>query len=274
MFFYVAGAQDQRFYLLTRPDNVMFSAGNFFRKDHFKNGSRVRHIAKKRVFLDSGGWQFFNRFRNYPFSVEQYVDFTNSFQPDFFATMDIPCEPDVTKKNKRTIKGNIDETIENTIKILDLKPESTLVPVIQGWNVEDYLYCIDEMKKQGLMKPYVAVGTLCRRGNVSKILEILRVIRKNIPFYVRLHGFGVKISSLKKPEIYNLLYSCDSAAWVSRVAHGEIILFTGKRLLYLKYKRLNLDGLERLSISVHNYLLYVEYLIKKYNGQEILEVKD
>ena len=169
-------------------------------------------------------------------------------------------------------KECIDKTIENTTKLIDEDTgPSILVPVIQGWETADYLYCIDQMVSQGLIKDYMGIGTLCRRVKVSDLFGIIRSIKRELPQRCKLHGFGVKVNFLKHQETYRLLVSCDSAAWVNQVAHGEICIFTGKKLIYIPYKNLGIDGIERLSISVEGYVSYVEYLISKHLNQKFLE---
>ena len=259
----MAGADDARFYMIRRKNlNLMFTAGHHWGKKGFRKFNAP--IEHNRLFLDSGAFQLFGKFKKYPFTPKQYVDFVDELKPDYFASMDYPCEQFMRQKIGFTIEKCIDETVKNTLSLADLDTESKLVPVLQGWKESDYLISIDKLREQGLIKDYIAIGTLCRRGKTKEILQILRTIRKNIPSRCRLHGFGVKISLLKDAETYSLLHSCDSAAWVSRVRAGELCIFTGKKMIAVPYRNLNLSGWERLSISVEGYVSYVEYLIAEH----------
>jgi len=229
-------------------------------------------IEHSSLFLDSGAFQLFGKYNSYPFTTNDYSHFVRNLQPDFFASLDYPCEPFMREKiGGLSPKDCIDKTIENTINLVDEDMESSiLVPVIQGWEIADYLYCVDQMESQGLIKDYMGIGTLCRRAKVSDLLRIIRNIKRELPQRCKLHGFGVKVNLLKYQETYRLLVSCDSAAWVSQVAHGEICIFTGKRLIHIPYRDLGIDGIERLSISVEGYVSYVEYLISKHSNQKLL----
>jgi len=244
----------------------MFTAGHFWSNKGFRNFTPP--IEHNNLFCDSGAFQLFGRYSDFPFTPEQYLEFINSLSPDFFATMDYPCEPFIREKIHSSVKDCIDKTIENTAKIIDIPSCSSFVPVLQGWNEDDYVQCIEDFKSRGLLTDYMAVGTLCRRGDNKKILSILRTIKRNLPQGCKLHGFGVKISLLKIAETYNLLESCDSAAWVSRVRAGELTLFTGKKLVSIPYSGLPLSGFERLSISVNGYVGYVEYLINQHTEKK------
>jgi len=264
MKFFVAGADDIRFYLVRRNDlNLMFTAGH-----HFKGKARKFHldipIPHERLFIDSGGFQFFSRFKDYPFTVSEYVHWVHEVNPDMFATLDYPCEPELIKKNKSTVRGNIDKTVERAGEIFEhsIDPSIQVVPVIQGWEKRDYLECIDKYQTYGLISDYMAIGTLCRRGDTRTILSIARSIRKELPSYVKLHGFGVKVGLLQERELYSIFESIDSASWVSEVRAGNICIFTGKKLLRVPYHGLPISSHERLSISLDGYVKYVEYLIQ------------
>lgn len=278
MKFYIAGADDARFYLIRRKDlNLMFTAGHHWRKKGFKKvNSPIEHNS---LFLDSGAFQVFtgkSDHKRFPWKNEEYLDFVKKVDPNYYATLDYPCEPFMVERIGSDIKTNIDMTVKNTVDLYDLiddgymqESEAELIPVVQGWDVNDYVYCVDLMKEQGLIKDYMAIGTLCRRGITKDILNILKRLKRELP-KTKFHGFGVKISMLKIPETYQYLISCDSAAWVSMVAFGEIPIYTGKKLIKIKYRDLNINSFERLSISVNSYVSYVEHLINKYQNQKPL----
>jgi hypothetical protein len=60
---------------------------------------------------------------------------------------------------------------------------------------------------------YVGVGSVCKRnGDPAAIEAVLSAIKAERPD-LRLHGFGVKTTSLKVSQIRDMLYSADSMAW-------------------------------------------------------------
>ena len=87
------------------------------------------------------------------------------------------------------------------------------MPVIQGFEPEEYAKHV--AMYGDMLKPnmWVGVGSVCKRqGKPEKILAVLRAIKAVRPD-LRLHGFGVKLTALKVPEIVGLLHTADSMAW-------------------------------------------------------------
>lgn len=169
------------------------------------------------LFIDSGGFYSSMVTGGYTKTNEEYLQFIEKIMPEYFALRDYPCEPQLLKKHNLTVKQNIQRTVDNHIALLDLLPKycinSEPIPVIQGWQKEDYLNCIDAFEDQGLMSDYMAIGSVCRRTATSNIREIVMSVRDNIPSWIKLHGFGLKLTALKDLAIWKALYSVDSGAW-------------------------------------------------------------
>lgn len=171
----------------------------------------------KSLFIDSGGFYSSMLSGGYTKTDDVYLQYIEKVMPECFALRDFPCEPQLLKRHGLTVKQNIRRTVDNHIALLDLLPNycvnSEPIPVIQGWKKEDYLDCIDAFKEQGLISNYMAIGSVCRRTAVNNIREIIISVRDNIPAWIRLHGFGVKLTALKDLAVWNALYSVDSGAW-------------------------------------------------------------
>jgi len=246
--------------------NIMANAGHLWRKENFSFPKHLDNADK--TFIDSGGYQFMKKFTEYPFNPKEYVDFINEVNPDYFAAMDYPCEPKILERRKKTSEQQIEDTIEKTIDLLDLESHSKLLPVIQGWSIEDYIYCIDRMREQDLLSDYMAIGSLCIRD--ESIYPIIKAITDNIPSDIKLHGFGVKISNLKNKFVFDNLYSSDSMAWLFPHMFGRVTVFTGSRLAELDTRN-KLTDAERGRISLRGYIEYVNYLIKIQASQSTLK---
>lgn len=98
-----------------------------------------------------------------------------------------------------------------------------IIPIIQGYSIEDYHYCINLYELYGvdLRKfPVVGVGSICRRQASSEAAEIIESIYKK---GINIHGFGLKKGALD--EILHMLVSADSMAWS---VHGRYALTTAK----------------------------------------------
>ena len=66
-----------------------------------------------------------------------------------------------------------------------------------------------------LLKPgmWVGVGSVCKRnGSASSVLSILTAIKQKRPD-LKLHGFGLKYTSVKNRTVRAMIYSPDSMAW-------------------------------------------------------------
>lgn len=211
---FFVGTSPKDAYMLPDGTHMMVNASQFWRGDKWLV-SRPSNAGL--LFLDSGGFVFFNRFGEYPFTPAAYLNLVEKLRPDFFASMDYPCEPSITGKlGKMPIRERIQRTVENTAVLCDmacmLSGKSTIVPVIQGWGVDDYLYCLELHQQAGTLRPYMAVGSMCTRSNSSEICEVFTAVyQAAIQLGVnRLHAFGLKQSAKLHP-IYKMIYSRDSA---------------------------------------------------------------
>ena len=105
------------------------------------------------------------------------------------------------------------EAVENAIKLMDLADDINWVMVVQGYTADEYLYCVDKIKDQGLITPLMAIGSLCTRKKIAQARKIILTVRENLPSTVDLHGFGVDFRFLRDLAIFKALYSTDTAAW-------------------------------------------------------------
>ncbi len=203
-----AGSQIKTARILKYP-NILI---NFMTKTN-----RLPKYPYQNLFIDSGGFYSSMVSGGYTKTDDEYLQFVEKIMREYFALRDYPCEPQLLKKHNLTVKQNINRTVDNHLSLLDILPKycinSEPVPVIQGWKKEDYLSCIDAFNEQGLMNNYMAIGSVCRRTALDNIREIVISVRDNVPSWVKLHGFGLKLTALKDLAIWKALYSTDSGAW-------------------------------------------------------------
>lgn len=183
--------------------------------------TRVRSVPKNvnKLFIDSGGFSFFFKMKEYPDSYLNYLRFVYRKKADYFANRDYPNEPQVRQKWGVTVRENQLRTIENQVKIMELidtyypKLKPRFVAVLQGWFLDDYLWMLDYMKEHGLLTNLIGLGTMCRRGQEKQIREYILAIRKELPRKYKLHGFGLKFGVLRYKDVWESLYSADSMAY-------------------------------------------------------------
>lgn len=122
------------------------------------------------------------------------------------------CEPFILERTGLTVHEHQMRTIANYV---ELKPLTSVyvMPVLQGYRVEDYLRHIElygELLTYGM---WVGVGSVCKRnGDMGQVERILTAINRERPD-LKLHGFGLKLTALRSSIVNGLLHSADSMAW-------------------------------------------------------------
>jgi len=178
----------------------------------------------KQWIMDSGGFSELHLFGKYTFNVDQYLLGILRFKPTFFCSMDWTCEPSSLKATGKSLLEHLTLSTQSHIVLRESVEKKNLLDrlmgCIQGYHADDYLLHIDMLREHGLLEDYMGIGTLCRRQKTAEIIPILRQIKQNLPSRVKLHGFGIKTTTLRNPAIYGLLNSCDSMSW-SRQAREE-----------------------------------------------------
>lgn len=219
----------------------------------------------KVLFVDSGGFSSSFICNGYNKSDREYLYFVKKTKAKYFALRDYPCEPQILRKYNVTVKDQILRTLDNHIKLLDLLEDYLLkakpVPVLQGWEVEDYLFCIDLFREHGLVGngfDYIAIGSLCRKNTTTQIKKIILTIRKELKDSIKLHCFGTKISVLNDLAVWKAVYSVDSMAWD----------FNARWKRYMeKIKASTFEASKEFAID---YLLKIEKLRNKFEQQQTL----
>lgn len=131
-------------------------------------------------------------------------------------SQDYMCESFVLEITGLTIEDHQRLTIHR-YKLLKreidkLECNTYLMPVLQGFTVNEYLNHLKQYGdtlKQGM---WVGVGSVCKRNSSPAMIEaILLAIKKKRPD-LQLHGFGIKKTALSSGLVNELLYSADSQA--------------------------------------------------------------
>jgi hypothetical protein len=206
----------QMYKFLPAGINVMFSAAGFW--DNDKNEWRRRAKFKKSFglrWLDCGGFTMLNRYGDYPFSVVNYANLVAQLGPDYYATMDYPCEPEISRSLGLT--GNLERikaTVKNAVELAEWESQLSgqMVPVIQGYTLREYKLCLRLYQEAGLIRDYMAVGSMCRRISTRELGQLIPGIYHAAQRYgcTKLHFFGLKLSPALEPY-GEMIYSRDSA---------------------------------------------------------------
>jgi len=127
---------------------------------------------------------------------------------EWAAPQDWMCEPMMLAKTGLTVRQHQERTVANFLELRALAPRLPFIPVLQGWELADYLRCVEMYDCAGVdlrAESLVGLGSVCRRQSTDEIRETLSGLG------LRLHGFGVKTAGLALYAEH--LSSADSMAW-------------------------------------------------------------
>lgn len=185
----------------------------------------------------------------YPWSLSEYDAWLSAHSDEFeWATvMDYACEQRFDSlwgaSERRTA------TLDNTIRQFNRDPDYTLLPVLQGRCVNEWVNFYDQLCDYGIPTDHVGLGTVCRLSSQERIADVEKAIRAQTGID-RLHGFGVKIDAFRHGATFD---SADSQAWVYEASNGKVVIDEGDRM-----RRLELDDpMTRTFESFKNYYSYV-----------------
>lgn len=171
------------------------------------------------VLVDSGAFTELAQHGRYRHSVEEYAAEIKRLHEagvvkiSAAVAQDYMCEPWMLEKTGLTIADHQRLTIERYDDLLACNLPVPVLPVLQGFAPSDYQSHVAQYGDRLKFGMWVGVGSVCKRqGDPRAIIAVLQAIRAVRPD-LRLHGFGVKKTSLLHPGVREYLYSADSMAW-------------------------------------------------------------
>lgn len=151
----------------------------------------------------------------------KYRDDPEEIEIDYYALRDWPCEPDVREALDLSVDELLDLTVRDHRRTLELAEEAGIeaepVAVLQGWEPEDYLECLDRFFEAGLVTDHIGIGSICRRAPLDEIVEVVAKIRQALPDRCSIHGFGVKKNVFEDDSALFSFDSADSTAWENTI---------------------------------------------------------
>jgi hypothetical protein len=167
--------------------------------------------------LDSGGFTQLDKHGAWTIDEDTYLEDVHRFDEigrlQWAAPMDWMCEPHMIARTGLSVAEHQQRTVQNFLE-LDRRTVVPIIPVLQGWELDDYLRCIDLYDQAGVdlrQRDLVGIGSVCRRQATSEIATIVREVSAH---GINLHGFGVKRGGLASYGEH--LASADSMAWSFR----------------------------------------------------------
>src|SRR5262249_55262035 len=104
--------------------------------------------AAVRWALDSGGFTELERSGRWTLSARTYAGLVRRYQDEvglmaWAAPQDWMVESRMLKRTGLSVDEHQRLTVENWLALRDLAPDLPIIPVLQGWDVDDYLRCIE-----------------------------------------------------------------------------------------------------------------------------------
>jgi len=198
-------------------ENVMISAGSAWNNPG--EGFTAYIPSHDDLFIDSGGFQASSKWRGeYPYSPKEYMDWAESVGADYVAGMDFACEEEISDISlERRLQMTIEKQEEQVAIYENSGYDFVLVPVIQGRRINHYLKSIDNLKERGLLRDYMAIGSLCIERSLKEIGKIIKNVCNVLPSHIQIHLFGAKITVLREKKLWGIfdkhIRSMDTAAW-------------------------------------------------------------
>jgi hypothetical protein len=167
--------------------------------------------------LDSGAFSTIQKYAGYPEPVSVYADQIKRWKRCgtllAAVTQDYMCEPYMLALTGLTVQQHQKLTISRYDALIACDTGVYIMPVLQGYSPEDYIFHIRQYGSRLRQGAWVGVGSVCKRnGNPKKIREVITAIQSERPD-LDLHGFGLKTTALADGFIRESLHSTDSMSW-------------------------------------------------------------
>jgi hypothetical protein len=178
---------------------------------------RTKPLGAGAWIMDSGAFTELSMHGKYRASVDDYAAQIARWRHDptlkAVVAQDYMCEPFILSKTGLTVREHQRLTIERFTRLRELVDHVYVMPVLQGYLIENYLDHIDQYDGRLPIGAYVGVGSVCKRNADPKAIELILDAIKNKRPDLRLHGFGLKTTALGSKVVRHLLHSSDSMAW-------------------------------------------------------------
>jgi hypothetical protein len=213
MLFYLG--THEPFWLKNLPGVPLFISRN--RLVRLSNRKRSWPKACTRWALDSGGFTELSTHGRWTVPPATYIAEIRRARDevgglDWAAPQDWMCEPWIVAKTGLSVEEHQRRTVSNFLMLRDMGPDLPIIPVLQGWEADDYKRCADLYSKHGVdltQQQTVGLGSVCRRQGTRDAVSIVEAVLSWAP--LKLHGFGFKQQGAELAK--KTLFSSDSMAW-------------------------------------------------------------
>jgi hypothetical protein len=205
-----------RFFIgLHQPSDAKHFDAVFVSVNRLRN--RKGAFAVDDWIMDSGAFSTIATHGGYPHPVEEYAAHVRRWKSNgnllAAVSQDYMCEPTMLAKTGLSIPEHQRLTIARYDALLHCDTGCYIMPVLQGYQPDEYVDHIRQYGTRLALGAWVGVGSICKRNaSPCLILDVLIAIKTERPD-LRLHGFGLKTTALAHGTIRALLETSDSMAW-------------------------------------------------------------
>jgi len=172
--------------------------------------------ARMAWVLDSGGFTQLRDHGNWTISPDTYVTAVRRYADQigllqWAAPQDWMCEPWILRKTGLSLREHQYRSVISYIELMLRAPEIPWIPVVQGWELGDYLRHVEMYERMAVplnALPVVGIGSVCRRQGTRGAVDVLVRLSEA---GVKVHGFGLKATAVR--ALAPFLHSSDSLAW-------------------------------------------------------------
>lgn len=167
--------------------------------------------------MDSGAFTEISTHGHYRHGVDEYASQIKRWKTNgnllAAVAQDYMCEPFIVEKTGLSVPEHQRLTIERYDALKAADTGVYILPVLQGFAPSDYVEHIRAYGKRLAHGMWVGVGSICKRnGTPDAVAAVLLAIKNERPD-LRLHGFGLKTTSIAHPLVRSMLETADSMAW-------------------------------------------------------------
>jgi len=167
--------------------------------------------------MDSGAFTEISTHGRYRHNVAEYAAQIRRWSTNgnllAAVAQDFMCEPFILAKTGLTVQQHQANTIERYDALVAESTGVYIMPVLQGFEPEQYVRHMVNYGPRLARGMWVGVGSVCKRNGdpraVASVLHAIKLARPDL----RLHGFGLKTTALADPLVRSLLETADSMAW-------------------------------------------------------------
>lgn len=191
-------------------------------------------------FVDCGAFSIFKKAGNYQTSVDDYLDYVETYNAEKFALRDVPCNDETLEITGQSVHTHQERTVELHAECLararDRGIEASPVAAIQGETVDDYLRHIEMHREAGTLTYDVGIGSLAGRP-LDELEEIVSEVGFELSkgYGHRVHGYGISARALESHVVRMVLDSADSSEW----SYGQYRdrLCKNERMMHVETKK-------------------------------------